>query len=404
MSTWDSRHTRDAATGVSSLRLLFLSEGDPENPVASGSGTPASVIEQLRATGTRVVAADVDLTGPARALAAMLTFARQRQVWQARYHIAPIALRLRSRNAAAAATKHRRSIDAVLQYGGTFDIGRSADVPYFLFCDNNIRNSMEQPRSWAARVSRRELNAALAWEESLYANALGIFAFSDFVRRSFVRDYALDAERVVVVGSGPNLPLERIPAARVERSRETPPTILFVGRDFEHKGGPVMLEAFRIVRQRIPDARLLLVGPSSFSQNIPGVEYAGFLRKDDSHEFARLLEAYAAADVFCLPTRYESFGIAFVEAMWFGLPVIAPRQWAIPEIVADGRTGYLIEREDPKQYASRLIELLEDPSRAHAMGLQGRIKAESQFTWERVTALMSDVMRSLLATPRRAGG
>lgn len=374
------------------LRILFLSEGDPENAAASGSGTPASVISHLRTQGAKVLGADVDLRGMLRGVAAVLTFSRRRELWRARYHISPLTLRLRSLNASAAVRKHRQSINAVLQYGGTFGIRHEREVPYFLFCDNNIRNSVDQPRSWAAQMSRGEVHAALAWEQSLYANAAGIFTFSEFVRNSFVNDYALDDRKVVAVGSGPNLPIDLIPRERAEREPGAAPTILFVGRDFEHKGGPVMLDAFRIVRQRLPEARLLIVGPSSFENTSRGVEYLGYLSKDKPDDFRRLMQAYATADVFCLPTRYESFGIAFVEAMWFGLPVIAPRQWAIPEIVADGESGLLIETENASSYATHLLALLEDPMRARRMGSRGRLRAESQFNWARVTAEMSDVM------------
>ncbi len=378
-------------------RLLFLSEGDPENPAASGSGTPASVIAHLRAGGARVRGADVDLRGPQRLLGAALTYSRDRERWRARYHLAPSVLRLRSRNAAAALGRERGGVDAVLQYGGTFGPGPALGVPYFLFCDNNILNSADQPRSWAAQMDPRELAAAVAWERALYAGAAAIFTFSDFARRAFLRHYGLPPERVVVVGSGPNLPLDRIPSPRPPRDPGAPPTVLFVGRDWEHKGGPAVLDAFRRARRAVPDARLLVVGPSSLDVSEPGVEFHGFLRKDDPAGLDRLLALYAAADVFCLPTRYESFGIAFLEAMWFGLPVVAPGHWAIPEIVEDGVTGHLVAREDPAEYAGRLVALLGDPAAARAMGARGRARAESRFTWAYVTGVMRGVIDGVLA-------
>lgn len=389
---------------VSAPRILFLSEGDPENPVASGSGTPTSVIQHLRAGGATVRAADVDLVGAQKALGAALTYARDRDRWRARYHLAPTALRLRSRNAGAALRRAGASVDAVLQYGGTFGVGQGAGVPYFLFCDNNILNSAEQPRSWAAQMDPRELSAAVAWERALYEGAAAVFTFSDFVRGAFLRHYGLSPERVVVVGSGPNLPLDRVPARRPPRVAGHPPTILFVGRDYEHKGGPVMVEAFRIVRRTLPDARLLIAGPSTLQLAEPGVEHLGYLRKDDPDGLERLLRAYADADVFCLPTRYESFGIAFLEAMWFGLPVVAPGHWAIPEMVKDGVTGHLVAHEDAATYADHLIHLLRDPDMARAMGQRGRERAETRFSWGHVTAVMRGVMGGVLSGVRPVHG
>lgn len=387
---------------VGGPRLLFLSEGDPENPAKSGSGTPTSVIAHLRARGAIIVGADVDLKGAQRAVAAALTFSPRREAWRARYHLAPTVLRLRSRNARAALRARRPAVDAVLQYGGTFGVGPRPEVPYFLFCDNNVINSSRQPRSWGAQMAARELSAAVAWERSLYAGAAAVFTFSEYIRGSFVRDYGLAPERVVVVGSGPNLPIDRIPRERAARPAGQPPTVLFVGREFVAKGGPVMLDAFRRVREELPSARLLVAGPPSLDSHDPGVEFLGFLRKDDPSDFKRLMRAYAEADVFCLPTRYESFGIAFLEAMWFGLPVVAPGHWAVPEMVQDGVTGFLVDREDPATYARHLLTMLRDPDAARAVGARGRERAETRFTWDYVTGVMSDVINSTLRVPRAA--
>jgi glycosyltransferase involved in cell wall biosynthesis len=213
--------------------------------------------------------------------------------------------------------------------------------------------------------------------------------FSDFVGRSFVEDYGLAPERVVRVGCGPNLDVARIPPRRPPAQGGRAPTILFVGRDWENKGGPVVLDAFRRVRARLPDARLIVIGPPTIPVGPePGLEFWGFLRKDVDADLARLLDAYAQADVFCLPTRYESFGIVLLEAMWFGLPVVAPGRWAIPEMVQDGVTGCLVPDERVEAYAEHLHALLADRDRAARMGEAGAARARERFSWDAVTAAM----------------
>ena len=371
------------------MKLLFLAEGDPENPSKSGSGTPTSVIAHLRGQGVAVASADVDLSGAQRLLAAALTFSPDRSVWRARYHLGGVPLRLRSRNATHAVVRRAGQADAMLQYGGTFAAEMPDGVPYFLYCDNNLLNSGRQPLSWLAQLDDRARGRAVAWERGLYERAAGIFTFSDFVRRSFVADYGLPESRVVTVGSGPNIDWRAVPTRPDGDNRPPrPPTVLFVGRDFDAKGGPVLLDAFREVRERFPDARLLVAGPPTLDVVEPGVEFLGYLRKDDPAALARLVAAYAEADVFCLPTRYESFGIVILEAMFFGLPVVATGRWAIPEMIEHGTTGYLVEPDDARDYARRLVELLGDPSRAAEMGRLGRARAAERFTWERVTQRM----------------
>jgi hypothetical protein len=225
------------------LRLLFLAEGDPENPVKSGSGTPSSVIAHLRRHGAAVASADVDLRGWPRYVAAAATLSRRRAAWVARFHLSRTVLALRSRNARAAARDASPRPDAVLQYGGTFNPSPGGGTPYFLYTDNNVLNSLREPRSWAAQMTRREVDARWRGSASCTRGAAALFMFSDFVGRSFVEDYGLAPERVVRVGCGPNLDVARHPAPPPAAQGGRAPTILFVGRDWENKGGPVVLDA-----------------------------------------------------------------------------------------------------------------------------------------------------------------
>src|SRR4029077_11713442 len=94
----------------------------------------------------------------------------------------------------------------------------------------------------------------------------------------------------------------------------------------------------------------------------------GDLDKNSAEGWANLAEAYTSADVFALPTRFEPFGVAFVEAMHFGLPCIGPRACAVPEIIVDGETGFTVPVDDVEALTDRLLRLLTDPSLARTMG------------------------------------
>jgi glycosyltransferase involved in cell wall biosynthesis len=87
---------------------------------------------------------------------------------------------------------------------------------------------------------------------------------------------------------------------------------------------------------------------------------------------AQLAGEYVNADVFCLPSVQEGFGIVFLEAMAAGLPVVACRAAAIPEVVRDGATGVLVPPRDPAALAGAIGDLLCDPARARALGEEGR--------------------------------
>jgi alpha-maltose-1-phosphate synthase len=376
------------------MRIHFLSEGDPESSVASFSGTSKSIIDHLRHAGHSVIASDVDLYGVARVAAALPLFSPVRARWYVRYHSHRWPAFLRSLNAARR-IKESEDVDAVLQIGATFGPrGRSAR-PYFLYCDSNIRMAERGAAtgySWASQLQPHELADVALRERGIYQNAAGIFTISEYLRQSFIQDFGIHPDRVVTVGAGPNIDPAQWPSTDSRRPRKGAPTILFVGVQFERKGGTVLLEAFRSVRKALPTARLLIVGPKKPIAADPGVEWLGFLRKDSPEGVAALLDAYSAADVFCLPTRYEPFGIAFLEAMFAGLPCIGTHVWAVPEMVWDGETGFLIPPDDAEALADRILLLLRDPDLARKFGAAGLALAKRQFTWQAAAGRMADYM------------
>lgn len=384
------------------MRLLFLCEGDAEHPHGSFSGSSHSIVNAFRAAGHSVRSADVDLYGVRRWLAAAATFAPDRRRWSVRYRLGAVPFRLRTALAARAINSMGDTADAILQVGATFAAHRGTSRPVFLYCDSNIRmaeRGAESGQSHAAVLRPAELEAVASREALVYRNAAGVFTISDRLRRSFVEDFGLAPERVHTVHAGPNFPGPVPPPA--PRPADRPPTVLFVGVRFERKGGDLLLRAFGKVRERLPRARLRIVGPRSLEVRQEGVECLGFLRKDLPGDWARLIEAYRQADVFCLPTRYEPFGIVFLEAMFFGLPCVGPAAWAVPEMIVDGETGFLVPPEDVDALAHRLVQLLENPELACRLGEAGRVRAERYFTWPAVIGRMTAVMEAGLAA--RAG-
>jgi glycosyltransferase involved in cell wall biosynthesis len=371
------------------MRLLLLAEGDAER-WDSWSGSTKSVVDHLRAAGHEVVTADVDLYGKARWLAAAQGFSPNRTRWGVKYHLADHAYRARSRRAAHAIAAHSGRLDCVLQIGATFEPRARAKLPYGVFCDSNIQMSLEGSAygvSDASWLRPAEFDAIRRRETRLYQDACVVFTISDYLRRSFVEDFGVPADRVCTVGAGPNLDLSRVPRPR-PAPRDGTPTVLFVGKQFERKGGLLLLEAFRAVRARFPGTRLVIVGPENHEASELGVEWLGSLDKNRPQEWARLVKAYQEADVFCLPSLFEPFGIALLEAMFFGLPCVGTAAWAIPEMIADGETGYTVPRGDVTRLADRLSALLADRSQAHRMGLAGRCRAEERFSWAVVAARM----------------
>jgi glycosyltransferase involved in cell wall biosynthesis len=212
----------------------------------------------------------------------------------------------------------------------------------------------------------------------LYARANCNFAASRFAALSIREDYDVPAERVECVLSGSNVaPAEGGDGPRSGR------VILFVGVDWERKGGLELLAAFRAVRARVADAELWIVGCSPRVAE-PGVKVMGRISPAD------VAECYRKADVFCVPSRVEPAGAVFSEAASHGLPVVATRVGGIPDRVEDGVTGFLCE---PSEIAERLERLLGDPALRRSFGGAGRALAHERFTWTAVCGKMAERMR-----------
>ena len=96
--------------------------------------------------------------------------------------------------------------------------------------------------------------------------------------------------------------------------------------------------------------------------------------------------------LFVLPSLYEPFGIVFAEAMSYKLPCIGTNTYAMPEIIDEGKSGYLVPIDDSTMLANRIISILKSPDTAKEMGNNGYIKYLQNYTWDAVVQKMHDAI------------
>lgn len=257
------------------------------------------------------------------------------------------------------------------------------DIPHFIYTDHTHLENRNYPAPEAGTP------LSLTWsqmEKGAYQNARMVFTMSRNISRSLINEYGCSPQRVKCVYAGSNVSSEA--SGNIDRSRFSAKNILFVGVEWERKGGPVLLEAFRLLRRAHPEARLTIVGCSPQISE-PGVHIEGRV------PLAEVPRYYRSASVFCLPTLNEPFGLVFLEAASFGLPVVATRIGAIPEIVMDGKSGYLVEPQNVAELAARLGDLLRDPRRAEQFGTYGHEWVSRRYSWEETgNRLFSHIKRA----------
>jgi phosphatidylinositol alpha-mannosyltransferase len=186
-----------------------------------------------------------------------------------------------------------------------------------------------------------------------------------------------------------------------ERYLDGKKNILFVGRYGEkRKGLKYLLGAFKILKKRFEQIRLIIVGPGSkmarllHGGNGEDVVFTGYAAYDDLPRY------YRTADVFCAPaTGAESFGIVLLEAMAAGAPVVASNIKGYAGVVDHGKDGFLIQPMDEEALAGALAHVLENDGLKEKMRANGKIKAE-RYRWTNVSR---QVMNFYIEIMRRYG-
>ena len=371
-------------------RILAVSPGPPRER-GTWSGISYHLVEALERQGALAAAID----GRADALELVekaTTFSRDGARWRQRYQanqspLNPLLRRAASGLAARRARAAAPDADAIMQFGVWSDLGGVASAPGRVrtsYQDGNLPIFLRHPDLDIPADTPR-MRRTIAWERRVQDRMDLIFTFSDWVRRSMIEDLGQDPAKVHAVYAGANL--TRLPPDPPDRS-EAPPRLLFVGKNFERKGGADLLAAFREVHARRPDAELWIVGPTELPEVGPGVRHFGRISRSAPGGDDEIDRIYREATAFVMPSRFEPFGIAFVEAMSWGLPCIGTTSCAMPEIITDGRTGYVVPPGDGDRLAERMLDLVERPASAASMGRAGRERFLADFTWDRVAERM----------------
>jgi len=283
--------------------------------------------------------------------------------------------------------------NAFLQIGAYCNVSDAVSAPVFSYHDNDVLTMIEMdPRMKGTSPRRRYVRERIAAEKSVFDTAQRIFAFSEWCAGEIRRKYNIAHDRVEVVGAGANIDPGLTSGERDYGARHA----VFLGYDFFRKGGHDVLAAFSRVQTQVPGARLTIAGGLPEGEVAPGVRSVGVLRGQ-----ARVAELFCSASFFVMPSVWEPFGIAFLEAMALGLPCIGSNLCAMPEIIGD--TGMVVPPHDPEQLARAMHQLFE-PATAAQLGRAARLRYEQKYGWDKVAARMASTIQSSLNAPAGAGG
>jgi starch synthase len=321
-------------------------------------------------------------------LAMVLSFRPAAAAWREHYRKNPLTFVLRSDQVQRRINRQEAlQPDVILQVGALSRPPVLPGVPYALYLDFTFALMR---REWPARVPMPALEAEL-WrrqELRLYRGATAIFCRSQHVARSLADDYNIPAKNIYVVGAGVTVPLPDL-----HDREDDGPRVLFIGSDFRRKGGDVVLRAWPHVLRKVPDAHLTMLGPAP-SPLPPRVDTNG-----GHWDREAVLRELRRATVFVMPSRCETWGDVFTEAMAYGVPCIGSTRDAMPEIIQDGVTGFIVPPDNAIALAGRIITLLTEPERAAQFSAAARRRVEERYLWEHTIGRMVPVLEGM-ATQR----
>ena len=239
-------------------------------------------------------------------------------------------------------------------------------------------------------------------QDGLYRRTAAVFAVSRQIETR-CREIGIPGARVVWTPGMTDLPrfvadIDPTPI-RDEFKLGGAPVVVSVSRLAANRGHELLLNAFRLLLTTIPEARLLLVGKGEAQLRLEQlvaeqglgdrVIFTGYRDRD-------LPKILAAADCFALMAAGSDDSCrAVLEAMAAARPVVARRVGALPETVAHGETGLLVDEDRPEAVAAALAAVLGDRQRARAMGHAGRERASTEFSADRSVAIVERTYRSL---------
>lgn len=277
-------------------------------------------------------------------------------------------------------------------------------VPACVFTDATFvqRQAMGWYKS-SLNLPARSMRECIEQERNVYRRSALVCVSSRWAAGSIINDYDVDPNRVLVAPFGANLDDNEIPSREeaITGPRESAICrLLFLGVDWERKGGNVAVETVKLLNAGGCRTELIVAGCSPAPPLPDSVRLEGFLDKNSPLERTRILELLRSSHFLVFPTRSEAFGIVICEAAACGLPSVAAGIGAIPEILAGDEGGLALPQESPAiAYAEAIAAVWDDPARYRKMRAESRNAFESRFNWGQWGETMRKPLSGLCESP-----
>lgn len=274
--------------------------------------------------------------------------------------------------------KQHPNIDAIIAPAGTTQIALlTTRLPIIYFNDTTVEqikdyyNFISKSSKWSIKESNLVQSLALK-------NARKVVFCSNWAADFAKEFYKVPSDKVEVVRLGANI---QLPETVAERDYKGHLNFLFLGVNWERKGGAIVFQTIQKLHDAGYSVKLIVCGcePPIASDLI---EYKGFLNKNNERDALVLKQLLATSHFLFVPTRAECYGIVFAEASAYGLLSITTATGGVPSIIEEGTNGFMLPIEAQSQdYYELLVEILKNPTQLQAMNLLSRKHYNQHLSW-----------------------
>jgi glycosyltransferase involved in cell wall biosynthesis len=257
------------------------------------------------------------------------------------------------------------------------------DIPIIYMTDATFQQLQGYYPSFS-NLANYNIRQGIELDKKAFQKAAHCMLASEWNKNSAINDYGIEADKISVVPCGANL--DKIPADSDLYNSDTDPCrLLFLGVEWDRKGGDIALETFQLLKQQGLHPHLHIIGcvpPFDLSGN-EGVTVIPFLDKKNEEDVKQLQSILLQTHFLLLPTRAECAGVVFSEASAFGIPSITTDTGGVTTYVRNGMNGYALPYSAKGQeYAQQIKKILDSPINFEILKKRSRAYYEMNLSWD----------------------
>jgi glycosyltransferase involved in cell wall biosynthesis len=257
------------------------------------------------------------------------------------------------------------------------------DIPVIYMTDATFQQ-LQGYYPYFSNLAGYNIRQGIELDKKAFHKAAHCMLASDWNKNSAINDYRINAEKISVAPCGANM--DFIPAAEDLPSYTNGLRLLFLGVEWDRKGGDIVLKAFRLLQKKGIKAQLHIIGcvPPHDLSHENAITVIPFLDKNKVEDFQQLHKIFLETTILFLPTRAECAGVVFSEASAYGIPSVTTDTGGVTTYVKNDINGYLLAYEaGPEEYANLLEKILNDKELLSRVKHSTRKYYEEHLSWQK---------------------